>query len=254
MTLQATDVTVQFGGLTALKNVSLRLTPGTVSAVIGPNGAGKTTLVNVLTGLVRPTTGRIQIDGKDLSHQKPYVRALAGIRRSYQTPRLDAEATVFESVLVGLYGESRSRLVATVLRTPGYRAEVKRLEQKAARALDKMGMSHLSGAAISSIPLWQMRLIEVVRATVAEPRFLLLDEPAAGLDEDEQEQLREAIRRIAADGTAVLLIEHNFGFVRSLATDVTVLHLGQMLAQGTMADIESNPLVVDTYLGTTDEY
>jgi len=251
MSLNAHGVSAAFGGIVALNEVAVTVLPGKVTAVIGPNGAGKSTLINCLTGMVEPTSGRIEVDGRDITGISAHRRVHHGITRSYQTPRVDPDGSVLEAVLVGLYSQSTSGLFASILRTPRFRREEARNHAVALAMLERFGMRDLADVTVSDLPLWQLRMLEVARSMAAAPTYLLLDEPAAGLDEREQEVLAAAIQQVTGEGAGVLLIEHNFGFVRSLADQVVVLHMGEMLAEGTMAEIEKNPDVISIYLGAS---
>ena len=253
MSLVGTGITMAFGGLVALRNASVEVHPGTVHALIGPNGAGKTTLINCLSGFLHPATGTVVINDLDLTSTTAHDRVSKGVGRSFQTPRADPDASVFAAVLVGLYAQSPARFLRTIFRTPAHRRETARNKTAVLQLLNRFGLAELATAPVGQLPLWQLRLLEVARSMALAPQYLLLDEPAAGLDQEEQRVLRNAIRDLRDADVGLLLVEHDFEFVRSLADEITVLDRGEVLARGTAEEIERNPDVVDAYLGVADD-
>ncbi|WP_219418189.1 branched-chain amino acid ABC transporter ATP-binding protein/permease [Pseudonocardia nigra] len=251
-TLAASGVSKSFGGNQALREVTLRAEPGRVTALIGPNGSGKTTLLNMICGFYRTDAGRIGVGDTEVQRLAPHRVARVGVARTFQTPSLPAGVSVLEAVASGRYLRQRASMLAAVLRTPGFRRVRDADRAEAERVLDLVGMAHLRDAEAVSLPLGMRRLLEVARALVAEPRVLLLDEAASGMDEDEVDRLAALIRRIRDAGGTVVLVEHNFRLVLDLADDIVVLAHGQVIAHGPPSVIERDPRVVREYLGIRD--
>ena len=253
MSIEVEHVGVRFGGVVALQDVSLRVDPGRIVTVIGPNGSGKSTLFNAVTGLVKLAQGVVRIDGEDVSATPAFRRIARGLARTFQTPRFDPRVSVEDAVLCGFYPVSRAGILGSMLRLPG----VSRQEREFARAceliLADFGLDSLRGAALGELPMGQVRLVEVARAIANKPRYLLLDEPAAGLTRAEQQLLAAEIRRVAASGVGVLLVEHNFAMVRSLSDHAIVLDRGAELAQGRPEELMRDPAFVAAYLGSSQQ-
>jgi branched-chain amino acid transport system permease protein len=242
-------VSKQFRGLKALDDVSLMVGTGEIRGVVGPNGSGKTTLFNVISGLYRPTTGRIEFRGRDMTGRAPYRLARAGMSRTFQNLRLFPALTVRENVLVAL---DRSRTADSwryVLRPLSVRRRDLDLRAKADAVLDRYGLTEFAGLPPKSLPYGTQRRVEIARAVAAGPSLLLLDEPAAGLNGEEVRQLREMVRSIRDSGITVIIIEHNMGLVMSLCEKVTVLASGKVIAEGTPAEVAATPAVIEAYLG-----
>lgn len=249
MSVVAKEISVRFGGLKALQDVHIEIQPGQVQALIGPNGAGKTTLLNVLSGFVEPTAGEIAVNGKDVTREPPYRRAWAGVARSFQTPRFVPHATIRENILAGFYPQAKSRLISTMLRLPGQRREEQDMHRQAEELIERFDLREAAGERAAEVPLWRLRVMEIARCMAVRPRFILLDEPAAGSDESERQMLARHVADLRDSGVGVLLVEHNFGFIKSVSRSVTVLAQGQLLASGTPDSIEQDPRVVEVYLG-----
>ncbi|TQM13353.1 ABC transporter ATP-binding protein [Pseudonocardia kunmingensis] len=247
------SATVQFGGVTALKEVDLAVDRGRVCAVIGPNGSGKTTLFNTISGFVSPTAGSVLVDGRDVTRVAADGRARLGLARTFQTPRVDVEATVRETVLCGFLPSTRSGLLAALIRTPRVQREERRLATEVDELLERFGLEGHAGHRLSELPMGLVRIVDVARAMAMRPKYLLLDEPAAGLTTDEQQLLVSEIRRVAGEGVGVLLVEHNFVLVQDVSEHVVVLERGAVLAEGAPGVVAEDPRVVDVYLGVTDE-
>lgn len=228
------DVSVHFGGLRALDGVDLAAGPGQVTGLIGPNGAGKTTLFNVVTGLQKPERGRISLDGRDVTAAGPKERARLGLGRTFQRLEVFGSLTVTDNVLVAL--ENRG-----VRGRPG-RAE-------AATLLDRVGLARVASAQADVLPTGLARLLELARALACRPRLLLLDEPSSGLDPAESASLAELISDLAAEGLAVLLVEHDMELVMKLCSRIHVLDFGRVIACGTPAEVQTDPSVQAAYLG-----
>jgi branched-chain amino acid transport system permease protein len=242
-----------FGGNQALAGVDLVALPGQVTALIGPNGSGKTTLLNMICGFYRTDAGTIRLGDRELQGRAPYVVARAGVARTFQTPNIPSGITVLEAVTAGRYTAQPAGVLAAVLRLPRYRRVRRGDYEEARRMLALVGIEDLEGVEATALPLGQRRLLEVARSLVGRPGVLLLDEVASGLDEDEVQRLAEVIGRVRDAGGTVVLVEHNFQLVLSLADDIYALAHGQLMAHGTPAQIESDPRVMREYLGIVED-
>lgn len=254
MSIDISEVSVRFGGLRALSDVTMSIPSGQVTALIGPNGAGKSTLVNCISGLVRPTHGRIEVNGVATGGAPAHERAAHGIVRTFQTPRVELDRTLAENVLIGSWSTTRSGMLATLLRTPRMRRREAEARERAEEVLRQFGLWEARDKQAAGVSVWMLRLLEVARAVAMRPRYLLLDEPAAGIDDTAQELLGRTVRALAAAGIGVLLIEHHFGFVREVSDSVIVLAQGQVLMQGNAAEVASDQLIIDTYLGRVEAH
>lgn len=249
MSITTNNVSVRFGGLQALTDVSFQLSPGHIEAVIGPNGAGKTTLLNVVSGFIKPTAGEVHVDNTDMTGMPEYQRSHFGIARSFQTPRFIPHLSIADNVLVGFFPRIRTGLTRTILDFIGQQREERELRERTAAILEEFQLNEVADEKAANVPLWRLRIMEIARCMVSNPQYVLLDEPAAGFDEEERNLLAEQVTKLAKSGVGVLLVEHNFGFIKSVSTHVTVLSQGAYLASGKPEIIESDPKVVDIYLG-----
>ena len=247
--LRVEGVAKAFGGNQALKGVDLVASPGRVTALIGPNGSGKTTLLNMICGFYRTDAGVIALDDRQLQRMGPDRVARTGVARTFQTPNIPEGITVREAVMAGRYSGHRATVLEAVLRLPRYRKVRKGDLAEADRVLDLVGIRHLENAEATALPLGQRRLLEVARCLISNPGVLLLDETASGLDEDEVERLAEVIRRVRDAGGTVVLVEHNFQLVLSLADEIVALAHGELMAKGTPEEIQNNERVMSEYLG-----
>ena len=247
--LSVTDIKKRFGGVQALDGVGLMAAAGTTYAIVGPNGSGKTTLLNLICGLVRPDGGAVLLDEVPLRGKQPHQLARAGVGRTFQTPKLLGDMTLLDNVLLGAYAGEKANVVEVALRLPRARREDKLLRARAMRYLDFVGLAGSADRIAGEIPHGQQRLLEIARALVAQPRLLLLDEPAAGLSMSELDRLAALIREIAAQGTTVVIVEHHLELVGEISDAVTVLDRGRVLTAGTAADVFSHPEVLDAYMG-----
>ncbi|WP_405640207.1 ABC transporter permease subunit [Streptomyces sp. NBC_00019] len=250
--LAVQDITKQFRGLRALDEVTLTVRAGEIRGVVGPNGSGKTTLFNVISGFYRATSGTVRFADADTTTARPYVLSLAGVARTFQNLRLFGQLTVRENILVAL-DRTRTRTIwQYAVWQPGVLRRERRLRAEAQQLLDRYGLADFAEAAPAALPYGIQRRIEIARAMAARPRLLLLDEPAAGLNGEEVQQLVRIVRSIRDSGTTVVLIEHNMGLVMSLCEKVTVLSSGKVIAEGTPGEVVAAPEVIEAYLGDSD--
>ena len=247
--LTVTAVSRSFGGVYALREVSLAVAEGEVCGVIGPNGAGKSTLFNLVTGHLTADGGEISFLGRRVERLAPHRRALLGMAIVFQGARVFRGMTVRENVMVGAHGHTRAGFVAAALRLPRHHRAERDIAREAEAALDRVGLAEWADRPADLLPIGQQRALQLARALCARPRLLLLDEPASGLRGAEREQLAALVEELRADGLTILLIEHDVAFVTRLAGRVVVLDLGQVIADGSPAEVRADPLVRAAYLG-----
>ncbi len=241
-------LTRRYSGLVAVDAVDLEVMQGGVHAVIGPNGAGKTTLFNLISGLAPPSDGAIKLAGQDVTRLPPDRRAALGLGRTFQNIRVFTGMTVLENVLTGLHARLVAGLVSTVLRLPRFRAEERRAVARARAALDLVGLAAKAEWRAGALSYGDQRRLEIARAMAPEPRLLLLDEPAAGMNPAETEALATLVRSLRGS-TTVLLVEHDMGFVMDISDRVTVLNFGKRIFEGAPAQVRAEPAVIEAYLG-----
>jgi branched-chain amino acid transport system ATP-binding protein len=243
------SLTRRFGGVTAVDGVSMNVEAGEIRGLIGPNGAGKTTMLNVISGLMPPTSGKMLLDEKDVTGEPAHHLAARGIRRTFQNLKLFTELTVLQNVMIGLHTSGKTGVFEAIFATGRQRREEKSMHRESLAALDTVGLSEQADRPASALAYGHRRLLEIARAIVASPILLLLDEPAAGLNPTEAESLVGLIRRINAQGVTIVLVEHHMDVIMAACSRITVLNYGQKLAEGTPAEIRGNESVIEAYLG-----
>ncbi|WP_370531378.1 ABC transporter ATP-binding protein [Nakamurella sp. PAMC28650] len=251
-TLYADRVTIAFGGLVAVNDVSFSIPPRSVVSLIGPNGAGKTTFFNVLTGLYDATEGTVFLNGTDINGVKPHKRAALGMARTFQNIRLFNLMTAEENVMVAMHSHLKAGILGTVLRLPAQRREERAARDMARELLEFVGIGKVEGELARNLSYGDQRRLEVARALALQPKILLLDEPTAGMNPQESAQFNEFVYRVRdAKDLSVLLIEHDMSVIMKVSERITVLDRGSLIAEGTPDEIRNNQQVIEAYLGKT---
>lgn len=253
MVLEIKNICKNFGGISALTDVSFSINEGEIFGLIGPNGAGKTTMFNIITNMFSPTSGEIKFRDENITGLKPHKITERGICRTFQNIRLFSQMTSIENVLVGGHTRSKSGVFSGVFRTKSQRLEEERLRETAKDLLELVGLSDCENVKSENLAYGQQRRLEIARALASNPKLLLLDEPAAGMNEKETDDLFTLIKKVQQIGITVLLIEHDMPLVMKLCDRITVLNFGKKLAEGTPIEIQNNQAVIEAYLGTEED-
>ncbi len=247
--LRVDNLTMMFGGLAALKDVSLNVEQGELLSVIGPNGSGKTTLFNVITGIYVPTSGKVGFDGQDITRLSAYGISARGLARTFQNINLFDSMTVLDNVKVGQHSSTKSGVVDAVLRSRRYKQEEMETEARAKELVDFVGLSKVSGELAKNLPYGEQKRLEIARSLASSPKMLLLDEPTAGLNTSEKAMVADLIKAVHAKGITIVLIEHDMRVVMGISRRIIVLDHGEKIASGNPMEVKTDKRVIEAYLG-----
>lgn len=252
--LEVRDIKKYFGGIVALRDISFHVNKGQIKAIIGPNGAGKTTLFNCISGLLKADNGTIDLFGKSILGLPPHKIAAKGISRTFQNVAIFPDMTAWENVMVGRHCCSKSEILSAGFRFPAMKKEERVIREKAWHFLDFVGLKSQGGKKAGELPLGDRRLMEIARALATEPKLVLLDEPAGGLNTKETERLAELIYSIRESGVTVLVVEHDMNLVMEISDEIVVINFGEKLAEGSPLSVKNDPCVINAYLGEDVDY
>jgi branched-chain amino acid transport system ATP-binding protein len=247
--LEVSGVSKRFGGVAAVQDVSFRVEPGMIKAIIGPNGAGKTTLFNLVSGFAPPDKGTVRLGGEEIHGRRPHEVAARGLTRTFQHIKLFAQMTALENVMVGRHLRARSGFLSGMLHLPWARREDAAVRERALEVMDLLGIAALAQVEATALSYGQQRAVELARALAADPRIVLLDEPAAGLNMRETRELAKLVTKIRDRGVTVLLVEHDMSLVMGISDEVLVLSYGEKIAEAAPREVQKDPEVVRIYLG-----
>jgi branched-chain amino acid transport system ATP-binding protein len=251
--LMVDHLSLTFGGVKAVDELSFAVNEGDILSVIGPNGAGKTSAFNCITGFYKPTGGKVLFSGEDITRLRPSAVAARGVSRTFQNLRLFDDLSVLDNVRAGMHLRTQQNVFDALLHTPRFRRSERQATEESHKWLDFVGLRGERTGQVRNLPYGEQRRVEIARALARGPRLLLLDEPGAGLNHGEKVELLGLLRRIGALGIALVLIEHDMGLVMQVSDRIVVLNFGREIAEGTAAEVRSNPAVVEAYLGRTDD-